>query len=62
MRVLKVEFIAHNMNNFSSLILPAVLGLVAGIGHGINSHYQELPFSLAEQIIQPLAVEQSLFE
>ncbi|MDJ0650074.1 MAG: hypothetical protein QNJ60_15390 [Xenococcaceae cyanobacterium MO_188.B19] len=39
------------MNNLASLVLPAVIGLVTGIGHGIASEYLNLPFSLAEQII-----------
>ena len=47
------------MNNLASLVFPAVLGLIAGIGHGINSHYQELPFSLTEQVLQSLTIEQS---
>ncbi|MEM9092108.1 MAG: hypothetical protein AAGC93_25655 [Cyanobacteria bacterium P01_F01_bin.53] len=42
------------MNYLSSLILPAALGLVAGMGHGVVSHYAELPVSLGEQIVQPL--------
>ncbi|MGK7934682.1 MAG: hypothetical protein AB4206_02570 [Xenococcaceae cyanobacterium] len=50
------------MNNCASLVLPALLGLIAGIGHGITSHYQELPFSLTEQFLQSSAIEQSLFE
>ena len=62
MRRLRVKFTAYDMNNFASLVLPAVLGLIAGIGHGINSHYQELPFSLAEQILQPFDSEQSFYE
>lgn len=50
------------MNNLTSLVLPAVLGLIAGIGHGMNSHYQELPFSLTEQIVQSVAAEESWSE
>lgn len=34
--------------------LSAVLGLVAGIGHGILSHHAGLPVSLSEQFLQPL--------
>ena len=40
------------MKNWASFILPSILGLVAGIGHGITSHHQELPFSLAEQVVE----------
>ncbi|NJN72326.1 MAG: hypothetical protein HC799_05660 [Limnothrix sp. RL_2_0] len=47
------------MNNLASLALPAVLGLIAGIGHGIVSHHADLPFSLAEQITEPLQVKSS---
>lgn len=50
------------MNNFESLLLPMVLGLIAGIGHGISSHYQGLPFSLAEQLRQSPQIERSFFE
>ena len=40
------------MNNWASLLLSAILGLTAGIGHGITSHYQDLPVSLAEQVVE----------
>ena len=40
------------MNNLASFILPAILGLVAGVGHGITSHQQGLPFSLADQVVE----------
>ena len=40
------------MKNLTSFILPSIIGLVAGIGHGITSHQQELPFSLAEQVVE----------
>ena len=42
------------MNNCSALIVSSILGLVAGIGHGIVSHYQDLPFSLSEQLIESI--------
>ena len=42
------------MNNFASLVLPAVIGLVSGIGHGITSHYLDLPLSLTEQLFPTL--------
>lgn len=47
------------MNNLASLALPAVLGLIAGIGHGIVSHNADLPFSLAEQITEPFQIKSS---
>lgn len=40
------------MKNLAPYIIPSILGLVAGIGHGIASHHQDLPFSLAEQVIE----------
>lgn len=62
MRGLSRHLTNDNMNNFASLVLPAVFGLIAGIGHGISSHYQELPFSLSEQILQPFTSEPYLSE
>ena len=47
------------MNNLVSLFFPAVIGLLAGVGHGITSHHQDLPFSLTEQIVQSVQAEQS---
>ena len=38
------------MSNIASFVLPAIVGLVTGIGHGITSHYLDLPLSLTEQI------------
>ena len=40
------------MNDPKSLILASILGLVAGLSHGAVSHYQEMPFSLSEQVIE----------
>ena len=42
------------MNNFSFLILPALLGLIAGAGHGVVAHYADLPMSLGDQFLRPL--------
>ena len=43
------------MNNLVALILPAALGLIAGISHGVVSHQANLPMSLSDQITQPLS-------
>jgi len=48
------------MNRFASLIFPAILGLVAGVGHGVLSHHAGLPVSLTEQFLPPIALGQSL--
>ncbi len=40
------------MNNCSALIVASIFGLVAGMGHGIVSHYQNLPVSLSQQVIE----------
>ncbi|MGF1589039.1 MAG: hypothetical protein ACFCU7_07320 [Pleurocapsa sp.] len=45
------------MKDWASLILPSILGLVAGIGHGITSHHQQLPFSLSEQVMESVQVD-----
>ncbi|MDJ0571875.1 MAG: hypothetical protein QNJ53_22910 [Pleurocapsa sp. MO_192.B19] len=47
------------MNNWASLLIPAILGLTAGIGHGITAHHQDLPFSLAEQVIESVQRDSS---
>ncbi len=38
----------------NSIVLSAVLGLIAGVGHGVVSHYADLPLSLVEQAIPSL--------
>ncbi len=47
-----------------SLFLPALVGLVAGMAHGVVSHRAELPVSLTEQlgqVVNPsLVLSQSL--
>lgn len=43
------------MNRLASLVLPAALGLIAGISHGVVAHSMDLPMSLSEQLLQPLA-------
>ena len=48
------------MKNLAALILPSVLGLVAGIGHGVTSHNQDLPFSLADQVIESVTIQSSI--
>ena len=42
------------MNTLSSLVLPAIFGLLAGVSHGVISHYNNSPVSLSEQFIVPL--------
>ncbi|MEO1791156.1 MAG: hypothetical protein AAFR25_02900 [Cyanobacteria bacterium J06629_19] len=42
------------MNQLASLFLPAALGLVAGMAHGVVSHAMDLPMSLGEQVVLPL--------
>ena len=43
------------MDNKASLIIASLFGLVAGMSHGVVSHYQELPFSLSEQVIESIS-------
>ncbi len=42
-----------------SLLTPALIGLMAGVGHGILSHHLDLPVSLGEQLVLPLQVHPS---
>lgn len=48
------------MNYLASLIIPAALGLVAGMTHGYVSHALELPVSLTEQMSIPLESAQPM--
>jgi len=45
------------MSNFASLVLPAFIGLLAGLGHGWVSHEAGLPVSLGEQLVQPFTID-----
>lgn len=49
------------MKNLAPYTVPLVLGLIAGIGHGIASHFQELPFSLADQVIESVRDDRPLY-
>lgn len=40
------------MKSFDFLIMPALLGLVAGVAHGVIAHQAELPLGLMEQLHQ----------
>ncbi len=42
------------MNYLASLAIPAALGLIAGLAHGVVSHATDLPIPLSEQILMPL--------
>jgi hypothetical protein len=42
------------MNPLTSLLFPVFFGLMAGIGHGVISDHNNLPFSLMDQLFQPL--------
>lgn len=42
------------MNRLAAFVLPAALGLIAGIGYGVVAHAMDLPMSLSEQLLQPL--------
>ena len=53
-------FYKTTMNSLTSLILPSVFGLIAGISHGVISHHAELPLSLSDQLLQTIQVDQSL--
>ena len=44
--------LSTQMNDPKSLIFASILGLVAGMSHGVVSHFQEMPFSLSEQVIE----------
>ncbi|ESA32615.1 hypothetical protein N836_25200 [Leptolyngbya sp. Heron Island J] len=48
------------MNNLRSLVLPAFLGLTAGVAHGIMSHQVGLPMSLAEQLVKPFVATEKV--
>ena len=48
------------MNNQASLIVASIFGLIAGMSHGVVSHFQELPFSLSEQVIESVNGDRSV--
>ncbi|CAN5759687.1 hypothetical protein BH23CYA1_BH23CYA1_12060 [soil metagenome] len=48
------------MNNLAPLILPAVLGLLAGMGQGVVTYLAGLPVPLVDQLSQPFESNQTL--
>ena len=47
------------MNHLPSLFLPAIVGLLTGIGHGIVCDHFGLPFSLTQQLLSSSSLESS---
>ena len=47
-----------NSFNLASLIFPAILGIITGVGHGIISHQADLPISLTKQLQLSLQINQ----
>ena len=47
------------MNNQASAIVASIFGILAGMSHGVVSHFQELPFSLSEQVIESINGDRS---
>ena len=45
------------MTQLSTVWLSALLGLFAGVGHGIVAHHAELPVSLVEQATDLVVTE-----
>lgn len=43
------------MKSLSFLMMPALIGLLAGVAHGIVSHRADLPVDLGEQVRQIVA-------
>ncbi|MEL6137894.1 MAG: hypothetical protein AAFR42_10850 [Cyanobacteria bacterium J06628_6] len=48
------------MLQLRDLLLPAAIGLIAGVGHGIMSHQADLPLSLVDQVVQPFTAAEPL--
>ncbi|MEO0769211.1 MAG: hypothetical protein AAFY72_07210 [Cyanobacteria bacterium J06649_4] len=48
------------MQRLAPLLLPAALGLIAGITHGFVSHTLEMPVTLGEQLTQSFGVVKPL--
>ena len=59
--VIYSDYIRNKMNyfNLASLILPAILGLMTGVGHGVLSHQEDLPISLTAQLQLSLQINHS---
>lgn len=45
------------MKAFDFLILPSLIGLIAGIAHGVVTHEAGLPLGLVEQMQQAIERE-----
>ncbi len=45
-----------NTSQIASLVLPAILGLVAGMGYGVFSHHVGFPVSLSEQFLPSIGL------
>ncbi|MEL6354874.1 MAG: hypothetical protein AAFR58_24485 [Cyanobacteria bacterium J06627_28] len=41
------------MDRLFPILLPALLGLAAGLSHGLVENYLELPTSIGEMVEQP---------